>query len=242
MLTELIEWHTLDGSKLSPNSVVVDLGANYGRFASKVVDRYGCQVFAVEASPEIFDSLKTISAIKHFNFAIAAERGPVELALSHNSLAATIKEPRSPDCGHARRDETVTVQGMDLESFLTDNGIAHVDLLKVDIEGAEIEMFDACSDETLRNIGQITVEFHDFCDLIEAAEVKRVLSRLEHLGFSSIRMSRVGHQDTWLINQHVHPTPRAKLMLVKYGTRNWRGLNRVVRKAIYGHRWSESYA
>ncbi len=41
-------------------------------------------------------------------------------------------------------------------------GVDRIDLLKIDIEGAEIGMFDDCTDEELSSIGQITVEFHAF--------------------------------------------------------------------------------
>jgi len=235
MFTELIEWHTLYGSKLGRDSVVLDLVANFGRFSKKIAQAYNCQIHSVEASPEIFTRLNDVRGITPYNYAIVGKVGPVPLNLSSNHLSASVFDSTKNDKG------TVEISGIDLETFMQRHGIDRVDLLKIDIEGSEIEMFDACSDETLQGIGQITVEFHDFCGLISRNEVHRVLKRLEGLGFFAIRMSRVGHQDTWLINRRIHAIPLLQLLFIKYGERNWRGLKRIVRKAIFGRRWAEGY-
>jgi len=46
-------------------------------------------------------------------------------------------------------------------------------------------LFETTSDETLRNISQITVEFHDFVpeSIIKAHTVRRIRTRLKSLGF-----------------------------------------------------------
>ena len=44
--------------------------------------------------------------------------------------------------------------------FLAQHGLKSVDLLKLDIEGAELELLSALTSPS--NIAQITVEFHDF--------------------------------------------------------------------------------
>lgn len=233
MFTKLIEWHTLDASKLNRDSIVLDLGANYGRFAQKIIQTFGCEVHSVEASPEIYDGLKNIAGIKSYNYAIAGKNGPVTLYLSENKLAANIVGSSPGDTGN------VEVDGIDLDSFIKMLGVSHVDLLKIDIEGSEIAMFDACSDVTLKSIGQITVEFHDFVGLVKHSDVKRVLKRLERLGFTAIRMSRIGHQDTWLINRAIYPTPMFKILFIRYFERGWRGATRIARKAILGRRWAD---
>ena len=104
-------------------------------------------------------------------------------------------------------------------------------------------MLDAVSDETVRNIAQIIIEFHDFCDfcgLVSVNEVRRTISRLKDLGFYSARMSRIGHQDTWLINTKFRPVgPRmnVKIILLKYV----RGIMRVWHKATKGSTWYLAY-
>ena len=56
------------------------------------------------------------------------------------------------------------VPGLTLKLFMAKCGIETADLIKVDIKGAELNMFEACSDELLSRVGQFSVEFHDFID------------------------------------------------------------------------------
>lgn len=86
MFTDLIEWHTLDRSKLGPDSVVLDPGANFGRFSTKIVQAFDSQVHSVEALPEIFAQLKDIRGITPYNYAIMGKTCPVTLNLISNDL------------------------------------------------------------------------------------------------------------------------------------------------------------
>ena len=103
-----------------------------------------------------------------------------------------------------------------------------IDLLKLDIEGAEIEFSRQTPDHVLRRIGQMTIEFHDFCGITPSSEVRRVLLRLQSLGFSHVRMSGHGHQDTWLINRDRLEILSAEILFTRYIIRNWNGAKRVV--------------
>jgi hypothetical protein len=60
-----------------------------------------------------------------------------------------------------------------LKDLLDHLQLPRIDLLKADIEGAEISMLTACPDEVLGRIAQIGIEFHDFCGITPAAEVYR---------------------------------------------------------------------
>lgn len=67
---------------------------------------------------------------------------------------------------------------------MSENGIDSSDLLKIDIEGAEIELFNSTSDEVIKNIDQITVEFHDFIDELNIKkDVDKIKKRMEILGY-----------------------------------------------------------
>jgi hypothetical protein len=88
-----------------------------------------------------------------------------------------------------------------LEELIADLGLNSVDLLKCDIEGAEIDVLDACSDEFFKKIAQITVEFHDARGLTPRSEVKRIIRRLRGLRFFPVRMSGKSYLDTFFINR-----------------------------------------
>ena len=233
-MVDLIHWHTFDGKMLGPDSTVVDLGANRGEFLAKVKKTFGCtNLVAVEPNPELFKALAERSDLIAINAAVSGTRGEASFSIDPNDLASRVVED---DAG----PDMVTVELITLDDVFTRAGVTKVDLLKVDIEGQEIPMLDAVSDEALRNIAQITIEFHDFCGLVQAQEVRRTLARLESLGFYAARMSRIGHQDTWLMNTKHRPVGlgmRAKITLLKYT----RGFMRVWHKATKGQNWYLAY-
>jgi FkbM family methyltransferase len=237
---ELIEFHSFVPSALGVNPVVLDLGANRGRFSGKMRERFGARCIAVEANPRLMDDLRA-TVPDAFNIAIFDHVGEIKLELSQNELAATIKS----EAGTTQDPEVeghVTVPCMDLESFAAHAKVDQIDLLKIDIEGAEIDMFRVCSDDFLRKIPQISVEFHDFCGLTPAREVHECLDHLDSLGFASIRFSRIGHQDVLLINRNLFPISEFRLIWTRYGYRNLKGLNRMIRKQMLGKSWSKDYS
>jgi len=176
-----ISGHTFFPRTLTGNSIVVDLGANRCAFSRAVHDAYGCRCFAVEASPELVAATACTTGVLLFNYAIAGKNGTVHFNISSDPLGSSIREI-------AHRERVVAVPARTLETLLTENGLNRVDLLKVDIEGAEIDLFDTTPDDVLRRV-QITIEFHDFCGLTSPAEVQRIWRRLESLGFSGMRFS-----------------------------------------------------
>jgi len=78
--------------------------------------------------------------------------------------------------------------------------VDHVDLLKIDIEGAEIDLFGSCSDSELKEIGQITVEFHSFIYADQHHSVLQVLERMADIGFWVIPF-RLDYSDVLFVNR-----------------------------------------
>src|SRR5262249_5005802 len=151
-----------------------DLGANVGQFSWAIAQGLDCLCHAVEPDPELLAQIPAHPRIKTYGYAIAARRAPLVLHRSANRLAASItKNPFStPD------DSGVMVEGVDLKSFLELHVVGPISLIKMDIEGSEVEVLDSLSDEFLVSIPQISVEFHDFCNLTPADVVGRIVKRL----------------------------------------------------------------
>jgi len=227
MSVEMIHWHTLHPRFLGPNSRVLDLGANYGLFSRFMVERFGCECVAIEPSPVPFQGIRTNDRISKRQIAIVPEPGDVSFHIRSESVSSSIYQLDT----HQHLD-TITVPGVTLEQLLQELGWSELDLLKSDIEGAEIQVLEATSDDCLRRIKQISVEFHDFSRITPAKQVEATIRRLERLGFSSVRMSRIGHQDTWLINRKLCPLSTSEFLYIKYAVRNWLGLRRVVDRMV----------
>ena len=216
--------HTFITNWLSNTSTIVDLGMNHGDFSFHIAKRYGSTIIGVEPVSELFVQLPRLPHLVAECLAISGHDGMATLSIPANSEASSLTLPQNHES--LRRQVPVST----LTSLLQRNGINHVGLLKADIEGAEIAMFDATDDATLKKIGQISVEFHDFVDHLRASDVLRIKRRLSALDFSICRFSR-DNTDVLFVNQRLCALSRAnriQLSVIKYHY----GLKRIISRTL----------
>ena len=122
-----------------PGLIVVDVGANVGLYtviAASCVGKNG-KVIAIEPHPESYRYLqKTIEAnglsgVKSFNVALGDRRETISLFLTDENKA----DSRIYDATGQR--PKITTQMIDLDHLLAENEIDAVQLIKMDIQGAE---------------------------------------------------------------------------------------------------------
>jgi FkbM family methyltransferase len=179
-----IAGHSFLTAPLRPGTAVLDLGVNHGEFATEILARFGCRVFGVEPVPELFAALPLLAGLTVEQLAVTGDGEPARLYVNHTTCAtiqAGLSQAGAP---------TVEVPGVTLAGLLDRHGLEHVALVKVDIEGAELAMVAAASDETLRRADQITIEFHDFLDPGLGGPVRDARRRLRAAGFAELAMSR----------------------------------------------------
>jgi FkbM family methyltransferase len=119
-----------------------------------------------------------IPDIEVCNLAISDRNGQTAFYLSANPERSSVFSA----IGESTRT-VIEVAACTLEQLLRQQGITTIDLLKVDIEGAEVMMFASMSTDVLRRVSQITIEFHDFCDYMTAEQVEAIRDRLRAEGF-----------------------------------------------------------
>jgi FkbM family methyltransferase len=74
------------------------------------------------------------------------------------------------------------VPSVTLDAVLSTHDLARVDLLKVDCEGAEYDIFDAVTDDALSRIDRVTLEWHQVGDDTEQL-YGALTDRLKGAGF-----------------------------------------------------------
>ena len=188
-----VRGHTFYAKVLDSRSVVVDLGANQGAFSRCLANRYGCRAVAVEASPALFEQIETTPLLRKYNYAVADQDRVATFYESDNIEAGNILGPKSNSSS-----VQVQVQARSFRSLVSELGLGQIDLLKVDIEGAEIQMFDALHAQDLSEVIQLTVEFHDSVRIpnVSSEDVRRVCQKILSLGFDGLPMAR--DNDDWL--------------------------------------------
>ncbi len=221
-----VQSHTFYAPALGPQSIVADLGASTAGFSHALAARYGCRCYAAEPLPENFRLIETTSRIAAFPVALSGTDGRIALGV-RNTVHTSASFGRFD--GLPEKDR-IAVDSVTLDGFRRLAGVARFDLVKLDIEGAEFALFDAAGDEILRDIGQITVEFHDFLDPTLTPAVRAIVARLERLGFTAIRFTRHAHGDMLFVNRRFIDLSTIERLWFGHGVRTLRGLGRLLER------------
>lgn len=153
---------------LRPGDLVIDLGANVGRFTSPMADR-GADVIAFEPDPEAFSRLEKALGerpnVKLVAAAAGTEEGEVRLYRHPDFDAAPDVRTKSSSVVAAKANvdpkRSVAVRQIDFLAFLRglDRDVA---LLKIDIEGAEVPLMEALlASDLAGRVAHIFVETHE---------------------------------------------------------------------------------
>lgn len=222
MRVDRVADHSFVANGLGPTSVVVDLGVNRGAFALPLARAFGCRVFGVEPVAELAAQLPREPGVEIDVAAIAGSDGTATIFDNVGRCATAVATLAESGAG------TREVPALTLAALFDRHGIERVDLLKVDIEGAEIDALLAAPREVLARVAQITIEFHDCLDPALADGTARVDRKLRDVGFRRIAFSR-DTTDVLYLNAAVIPlSPLARLYLLaryKYP----RGIGRMIR-------------
>ena len=163
---------------ISKDSVVLDLGANYGEFAHAMIERFQCRVVSAEPVKELYECIRRHSLLELLPVAVGGENKLTTTNVFSARCASILGSTIPQECLKTQPVEMITLAELRRR---TDS--ERVDLLKLDIEGAEIPLFDACSDEELQSVKQITAEFHDFLYPEQRKSVTRIRDRMSDIGF-----------------------------------------------------------
>ncbi len=151
------------GEDIREPRLIVDCGAYTGYSTLFFLEKYkNAHVIAVEPDPENFE-LCRLNLEPYTNRVTLVEAAiwsdDSELALHRGELAdgrewATMVQP-------AKNDESPDVKGIDLGTLLRDSGFTEIDLLKMNIECSEREVFSKNYSKWLPYVKNMIVQLHD---------------------------------------------------------------------------------
>ncbi len=170
--------HTFLPQLIDSSSVVIDLGAYDGDFAQAVIDRFHCKVISAEPVRELAERIQPHPLLRILPVAVGGKDQSVTLNV-FDARCASVFAATSPE----EQAEARTVEMISFEEFCRRAAVDRMDVLKLDIEGAEIELFDSLSDKELQSATQITVEFHDFLYPEQRPAINRIRERMQDIGF-----------------------------------------------------------
>jgi len=159
--------------------VVFDLGANIGVFALYLASSApGIQIHCFEPSAEAFARLlKNVAAngltgsIHVYPFAVFNECCQRELLDAWSTACKSF----FPNPNTWSRQDSSMANCITLATALKICGVETVDFLKMDVEGAEVEIIESLDFETWKRIRKLAIEYHDDIRPSCLATIDRVL-------------------------------------------------------------------
>jgi len=156
---KLREYRSAEEIIIKAADPIVDVGAHAGFFSlycralnNKV------KIFALEPEKNNFEMLKShlkenkIVGVKPIFGALASETGERLLLISEDSHNHRLAQPG---------EEGKLVPVFSLSDFCDKNHIKKISLLKMDVEGAEFEIFDSLTAVDFSKINSIIMEYHN---------------------------------------------------------------------------------
>ena len=196
--------HTVLADVLGSRVCVVDLGGNHGAFSRRMQARFPVGDYhVVEANPGLIAELEAGGFTSVSNLAISGAPGSIRFHVCNDDTSSSVIAPAPERCISTVEVEAATI-GAVLRATCPE-GI--VDVVKLDIEGAEIAALRALALESadLMRIGQLSVEFHDadMFGFYATSETKQVMRLLRRQGFVALDLAR-SHLDVLFVNLAIH--------------------------------------
>jgi FkbM family methyltransferase len=164
-------------------------------FERALIDRYGLTVHAFDPTPLSLDWLKTQELPQRFflhPFGVAAYDGTARFQPPIKAKFESFSVVRTSGVGaviEAPVHRLQTLTGM--------LGHTKLDVLKMDIEGAEYQVLRDVLESRI-DIGQILVEFHHRWREVGAGQTRQAINALLGAGFELVAVSSAGTEYTFV--------------------------------------------
>lgn len=146
---------TVSNLPIVSESLVIDIGAYKGEWASEILSRYGCHIILFEPVPEFAKNLKghfvSNKRVRVYDYALGDSDRHSEFVIKDNgSSLYAVKGSRLVD-----------VRVRDINSVFAELKIDKVACLKMNIEGAEYEVLNSLIDSgTINCCDSLLIQFH----------------------------------------------------------------------------------
>jgi FkbM family methyltransferase len=165
--------------------VVLDIGANLGVWSKYILYRGANKVYCFEPNKKAIEHLKRTligdNNTKIIEKAVYKENSTLKFFIDeNNSLTSSLLE----QSGHS---PAYDVEAITLEESLNLIGEDKVDLVKMDIEGAEFDIIDNLDSKTADRISSFLIEYHDFYFQEGIAKVQKMENKLKSMGYKIYR-------------------------------------------------------
>lgn len=169
--------------KLKNDAVILDFGSNIGCTIIDFKMRFpSAKVLGYEMHPNNFEIAKfntnALDGVKIFNQAVWTNKGFVAFSKKNLSDAFAISKEK------INEDESINIPSIGIADIIQENKLDRVDFIKMDIEGAELDVFDNKDLTWLNKVYSMNIEFHNI-DELKLTEYIKLLEKYQFKVYKS---------------------------------------------------------
>lgn len=197
----------VDGLPERPAVLSAGIGSDVG-FERALVERYNALVHAFDPTPDAVEWMGRQAMGEGFHFhawALSGEDATLRMFRRVNkqgkksAMMWTMSEQASAS------DNAIDVKALTVRTAMAELGMPSLDILKLDIEGAEYPVLDGLAGlDTLP--GQVLVEFHHRFPGIGKARTERTLAKLRRMGYQVFAISDTGRELSLVHEELLRPS------------------------------------
>ncbi len=187
---------------ITKDSIIYSLGIGEDiTFDLEIIEKHGCKVFAFDPTPRSIEWLKKQNIptqMRWFEVGIADYDGEADFfpPENPNHISHTIlKRPKT-------REKAIKIKVKRLQTIMKELGHNQIDILKMDIEGAEYSVINNIISEGIFP-NQIAVEFHHFFKDIPIWHTFKAVLSLVKSGYRIFHVSESGYEYSFILNNYI---------------------------------------
>ena len=223
-------WHSFIPELFDRDGIALDLGANHGQFSEYLADKFKI-VLAVEPNPEITYPSPGRN-VELQRCAVGWPGGEARFCCREIDVSSGLLPGNRDSNPDSAGDASISVRVVTLSDLLAAYAGEAIAFVKMDVEGAELDIFLNEPAEVLGRIKQLTVEFHDFVDPASLPRIKQAIERMEGLGFAALRFSVSTYGDVLFLNRRYVAVGTLQEMWWLFRFKLCRGVLRRIRRTL----------
>lgn len=166
-------------------------------FDVALIDRFGMDVHAFDPTPKSIVWVKEqnfSSQLRLYEYGLAAFDGNVSFMPPENPNHVSHTILDRPET----KNQSISVPVKRLKTIMRELGHDHIDLLKMDIEGAEYDVIDELAVSGIRP-HQLLVEFHHRFPNVGVRKSREAIHALKSMGYRLFSVSATGEEFSFIL-------------------------------------------